>query len=112
MEAAARVAAELTDNAGRHGRPFVDGCVMLRLTVNPETNELLVQVDDADPSFPRFVDVLSNARRVKSGLGVVLSHRARVERHMLLDEDGAVRGKTVQAKILPGLPGTWGGGAA
>ncbi|MFH9672879.1 hypothetical protein ACH4L5_11500, partial [Streptomyces sp. NPDC017405] len=50
---AARVAAELADNAARHGGPFLDGSVVLRLTVL-EHDALLVRVDDALPRFPDF----------------------------------------------------------
>ncbi|WP_225828475.1 ATP-binding protein [Streptomyces naphthomycinicus] len=101
IDAAARVAGEITDNAAKHGRPFPDGSVILRLTVL-EAGDLLVQVDDADPSVPNFAAVKTGSLGALTGLGFARRLGAKLDWHMLLD-DGSPVGKTVQAL----LPATW-----
>ncbi|GAB7102038.1 hypothetical protein JCM4814A_03520 [Streptomyces phaeofaciens JCM 4814] len=101
IDTAARVAGEITDNAAKHGQPFSDGCVILRLTVL-EVGELLVQVDDADPCFPNFAPLNVGSLETLTGLGFAHRLGAKLDWHMLL-EDGSPVGKTVQAL----LPGTW-----
>ncbi|MCE0445386.1 hypothetical protein LT493_11330 [Streptomyces tricolor] len=54
IDAAARVAAELADNAVKHGGPFLDGSVILRLSVDPKTGELLVGSGRRKPCLPQF----------------------------------------------------------
>ncbi|MFF0089307.1 hypothetical protein ACFYSF_05000 [Streptomyces canus] len=104
VEAAARIAAELADNAAKHGRPFFDGSVILRLSVAPKTGELLVEVDDANPAFPNFEEVQSGLCGSDSGLGFVQYQRARINWHVLQDDHGAVLGKTVQAILTSAEP--------
>ncbi|OYP19191.1 hypothetical protein CFC35_35800 [Streptomyces sp. FBKL.4005] len=99
IDAAARVAAELADNAVKHGGPFLDGSVILRLSVDPKTGELLVEVDDANPAFLNFEEAQSNPRGPDSGLGFVQHQRARLEWHVLQDDHGTVLGKTVKAFV-------------
>lgn len=101
VEAAARVVAELADNAAKHGRPFFDGSVILRLSIAPQTGELLVEVDDADPAFANFEEVQSGSCRSDSGLGFVQWQRAKINWHVSQDDDGTVLGKTVQAILAP-----------
>ncbi|MER6678146.1 hypothetical protein [Streptomyces sp. NPDC000983] len=102
IDAAARVAARLVDNAARHGKPFSDGTVVLRLLAHPDTDELLVEVDDALPDFPGFAQAAKPSREprpVPPGLWWV-SHYGGTLAWDLLKDDGVACGKTVQA-ILP-----------
>ncbi|GAA3304753.1 hypothetical protein [Streptomyces cinereospinus] len=99
IEAAARVAAELADNAAKHGGPFFDGSVILRLSVDPREGDLLVEVDDANPAFPNFEEARSELRGTDTGLGFLRCQRAEISWHVLQDDHGAVLGKTVQAKL-------------
>lgn len=103
VEAAARTAAVLADNGARHGQPFPDGSVALRLIVDPETSELLIQVDDADPHFPGFEAAVAKSRSAMSGFGFVQRQRAQLDWYLLLDKEGNPEGKTVQAL----LPADW-----
>jgi hypothetical protein len=103
VDTAARVAAELAHNAVRHGRPFFDGNIILRLTVDAQTSELVVGVDDANPAFPNFADAQSQPRGTEAGLAFVQHQRAKIDWHVLQDGTGSVLGKTVQAT----LPGRW-----
>jgi anti-sigma regulatory factor (Ser/Thr protein kinase) len=100
---AARVADKLVDNAVRHARPFTDGCVVLRLTVTPDTHELLVEVDDAYPEFPDFEKVANQVGEPEgqpTGLWWVAHYQGRLSWDVKRNADGEVVGKTVQA-ILP-----------
>ncbi|MEV6804628.1 hypothetical protein [Streptomyces sp. NPDC051129] len=95
---AARVAAELADNAARHGAPFLDGSVVLRLTVLDD-DALLVRVDDALPRFPGFEAVTASLRRRLSGLGLVRYYGGQITWHPLLDGERPAS-KAVQV-VLP-----------
>lgn len=99
VDVAARVAGELADNGARHGRPFSDGSVSLRLIVLPETGELLVQVDDAEPTFPGFEAAVRGGP--ESGLGLVQRQGVKLDWYVL-QEGGDVVGKTVQAVVSGG----------
>jgi len=98
-DAAARIADKLVDNAARHGKPFGDGCVGLRLTVVPRTEQLLIEVDDAVPEFPDFEAVTSDSHLAGRGLWWVKHYRARLSWDLKRDGDGTVVGKTVQALV-------------
>ncbi|MFD7459200.1 MULTISPECIES: sensor histidine kinase [unclassified Streptomyces] len=100
VETAARIAAELADNAAKHGQPFFNGCVILRLGTIPESGELVIRVDDANPVFSGFEEVKAMPRGVQCGLGFVQHQQARLDWHVLQDDDGVVVGKTVKA-FLP-----------
>ncbi|MFM9629827.1 MULTISPECIES: ATP-binding protein [Streptomyces] len=103
IDIAARVADKIVDNAVRHGRPFADGCVPLRLIVDASTHELLVEVDDAYPEFPGFERVANQYGKPSgrpSGLWWVAHYRGRVSWDVKRGGDGVIVGKTVQA-ILP-----------
>lgn len=106
IDAAARVASHLVDNAVRHGRPFADGKVVLRLLAHPDTDELLIEVDDAFPEFPDFDQVANQSHEPRSappGLWWLAHYRGTASWDLQKD-DGEVVGKTVQAL----LPATWG----
>ncbi|MFF7476983.1 hypothetical protein [Streptomyces sp. NPDC008092] len=103
VDAAARVADKLVDNAVRHGKPFNDGCVSLHLIVTRDTHELLVEVDDANPEFPDFEKVANQTGEPQgkpAGLWWVDHYRGRLSWDVKRDVDGEVVGKTVQA-VLP-----------
>jgi anti-sigma regulatory factor (Ser/Thr protein kinase) len=107
IDAAARVAAHLVDNAVRHGKPFPDGKVVLRLLAHPDTDELFVEVDDAFPDFPDFAQVANQSpdpRPAAPGLWWPAHYRGTVSWDLKKD-DGEIVGKTVQAL----LPATWDG---
>ncbi|MFJ9718168.1 ATP-binding protein [Streptomyces sp. NPDC101213] len=99
IDVASRIADKLVDNAVRHGRPFPDGCVTLRLTVVPDTERLLIEVDDAAPDFPDFDAALAEASG-GCGLWWVKHYRARLTWEEKKDGDGRVVGKTVKALVF------------
>ncbi|WP_162684084.1 ATP-binding protein [Streptomyces populi] len=110
IDAAARVASHLADNAVRHGKPFPDDKIVLRLLAHGETDELLVEVDDAFPDFPRFDQVANQSpesRLSPPGLWWPAHYRGTISWDLKRDGDGMVIGKTVQAL----LPATWDGSA-
>ncbi|MEU1466096.1 ATP-binding protein [Streptomyces sp. NPDC005727] len=96
VDLASRVTDKLVDNAARHGKPFDDGHVLLRLTVLPETEELRIEVDDVDPAFPGFDAVSSNPSHGR-GLWWVQHYGGRLSVATKRDDDGCVVGKTVTA---------------
>ncbi len=79
VDAASRVCDKLVDNAFRHGKAFKDGRLPVRLTVHPETAELLVEVDDANPEFPGFPGAVATELGGKppTGLWWVAHYRGR-----------------------------------
>ncbi|WP_432190286.1 hypothetical protein [Streptomyces sp. Tue6028] len=105
IDAAARVADKLVDNAVRHADPFGPGkgFVELRLTVLP-AEELLIEVDDALPLFPDFEAVATQSCEpagVPKGLWWVRHYRGALSWAPKKDDvTGDVIGKTVQA-VLP-----------
>ncbi|MBC2864453.1 hypothetical protein [Streptomyces mexicanus] len=103
IDVAARIAHQLTDNAVRHGRPFHNGCVVLRLTVL-NSDQLLIEVDDALPEFPGFEEVTGSDHQTGRGLWWVRHYRGRLTWQPKTDTDGTVVGKTVRAQ----LPVGWG----
>jgi hypothetical protein len=98
VDAAGQISARLTDNAARHGRPFSDGCIILRLTVLAETEELRIEVDDADPNFPDF-DTATSAPPEGRGLWWLQHYGGRLSWEPKRDDDGQVVGKTVTAIV-------------
>jgi hypothetical protein len=102
IEAAARIAAELTANASQHAKPFEDERVALRLHLASETSELLIEVDDADPDFPGFEAAATGLRGAESGLGFARRQGARLSWEVKKDADGRVLGKTVRALVPAG----------
>jgi hypothetical protein len=101
IDAAGQISDKLIDNAIRHGRPFNDGCVGICLTVLPETEELRIEVDDADPAFPDFDQVTSADHPQGRGLWWVQHYGGRLAWEPKLDDDGKVVGKTVTAIMCP-----------
>ncbi|MFJ9822211.1 ATP-binding protein [Streptomyces sp. NPDC101151] len=101
VDAVAGVVGELVDNAVRHGRPFPDGYVMLRVALTAETNELIIEVDDALPAFPGFEE-MSADREFREPRPVLwwVHHYGGLSWYMRMDADGEPAGKTVRA-ILP-----------
>jgi anti-sigma regulatory factor (Ser/Thr protein kinase) len=99
---AARIAQQLADNAVRHGLPFHDGCVVLRLVVL-SSEQLLIEVDDARPEFPGFEEVTGEDHQIGRGLWWVRYYHGRLTWRPKTDEDGTVVGKTVRAFV----PLTW-----
>jgi hypothetical protein len=103
IDIAARVADKIVDNAVRHGKPFADGCIPLRLIVDANTHELLIEVDDAYPEFPGFEKVANQYGKPSGkppGLWWVAHYRGRLSWDVKRGADDAIVGKTVQA-ILP-----------
>jgi hypothetical protein len=103
VDIATRVADKLVENAVRHGKPFADGRIPLRLIVTADTHELLVEVDDAYPEFPGFekgANQSGSATGTPTGLWWVAHYRGRLSWGVMRDDDGVIVGKTVQA-ILP-----------
>ncbi|MBL1109422.1 hypothetical protein JK361_33400 [Streptomyces sp. 5-8] len=101
VEVAARVAEVLVDNAGRHGQPFANGFVDMRLRVFPGTDELCIEVDDAVPEFANFAAVTSPSHEQGRGLGRVRGYGGRVSWCPRRDADDMSVGKTVTARLLP-----------
>jgi anti-sigma regulatory factor (Ser/Thr protein kinase) len=104
IDAAARVASHLVDNAVKHGQPFTDGKIVLRMRAHGDTDELLIEVDDALPDFPDFDQVanqIPEPRPAPPGLWWPAHYRGTVSWDRWPDADG----KTVQAL----LPATWDG---
>ncbi|MEU1457350.1 hypothetical protein [Streptomyces avermitilis] len=103
VDAAARVADKLVDNAVRHGKPFADGCIPLRLIVAADTHELLIEVDDAYPQFPSFDEAANQSGEVRgtpTGLWWVAHYGGRLSWDVKRSVDDVIVGKTAQA-ILP-----------
>ncbi|MGW7543148.1 hypothetical protein ACWGKQ_18860 [Streptomyces sp. NPDC054770] len=99
VDVAARVADKLVDNAVKHGEPFPDGTITLRLIVDAQTRGLLVEVDDALPDFPGFAEVANQGIEGEGkprGLRWVTHDKGCLSWDVKTDEDG----KTVQA-VLP-----------
>ncbi|MEH0660997.1 hypothetical protein QA860_25345 [Streptomyces stelliscabiei] len=104
VDIAARVTDKLVDNAVKHGKISAPARVPLRMAVIPETPQLMIEVDDANPAFPNFEDVQSGLCGSDSGLGFVQYQGARINWHVLQDDHGAVLGKTVQAILTLAEP--------
>jgi serine/threonine-protein kinase RsbW len=103
LDTAARLASELVVNAFHHGETFPDGTITLRLIVDADTRELLIEVEDAFLDFPGFADVAKRSGAVKgkpTGLWWVAHSKGRLSWGAIKGEDGLVQGKRVQA-ILP-----------
>ncbi|MEU0787778.1 hypothetical protein ABZ341_40380 [Streptomyces sp. NPDC006173] len=108
MDQAARVADKLVDNAVRHGLATPDGLIVLRLIILEETQELLIEVDDALPGFPDFETAANQPTEpigTPTGLWWVAHYHAELIWDVRRDQDGVVIGKTVQAI----LPASWEG---
>ncbi|MGW7047047.1 hypothetical protein ACWGDT_31055 [Streptomyces avermitilis] len=103
VDIAARVADKLVDNAVKHGKPLADGCISLHLLVAADTDELLVEVDDAYPEFPGFDEAANQTREARAnptGLWWVAHYGGRLSWDVKRNVDDVIVGKTVQA-ILP-----------
>ncbi|MGK3943364.1 hypothetical protein ABK046_33605 [Streptomyces caeruleatus] len=100
VEAASLIAGWIVDNAARHGSPFSDGRIILRMEVMEESRELRIYADDADPTFPNFDQVVEGSAESESGLWWVAGLGGRVSWHLKRDEGGPVLGKAVQV-VLP-----------
>ncbi|MFD9461144.1 hypothetical protein [Streptomyces sp. NPDC060027] len=108
IDQASRVADKLVDNAVKHGKPLPGGIVYLRVFGLPETNELVIEVEDALPEFPGFEQVANQSGEVQGppkGLWWVAHYRGRLFWDVKSDDCGLAVGKTVQAII----PATWDG---
>ncbi|MGW7258721.1 hypothetical protein [Streptomyces sp. NPDC054834] len=106
VDAAARVADKLVDNAFRHGRPFPDGCISLRFALFPKTDALLIEVSDALPAFPDFDQAATADPAPQSppnGLWWVRHYQGRLSWDVKKDDADQVVGKTVRAII----PAAW-----
>lgn len=106
VEAAARVADKLVDNAFRHGQPFPDGSIRLRFILLSNTDELMIEVSDADSEFPACAQAVTAApalQKAPNGLWWVRHYQGRLSWDVRRDDQGHVVGKTVQAII----PVTW-----
>ncbi|MGW7410204.1 hypothetical protein ACWGI9_42140 [Streptomyces sp. NPDC054833] len=108
IDAAARVADKLVDNAIRHAKPFGpgEGWIELRLTVPSRTDELLIEVDDASPEFADFNEAMSATPSAPPpGLWWIRHYQGTLSWDPKTDATtGDVIGKTVTAF----LPTTWG----
>lgn len=103
LDKAARVASELVVNAFNYGGSFPDGTITLRLIVDADTRELLIEVEDAFADFPGFADVAGKSEGVKgrpTGLWWVAHYKGRLSWGVIEGDDGQVLGKKVQV-ILP-----------
>ncbi|MEU3795888.1 hypothetical protein AB0F07_39940 [Streptomyces fructofermentans] len=110
IDQASRVADKLVDNAVQHGKPLPGDYVHLRVFGLPESEELIIQVDDALPEFPGFEEAGAQSGEVHGqpkGLWWVAHYRGRLCWDTRQDDDGQIVGKTVQAL----LPATWDGSA-
>lgn len=106
IDAAARVAAHLVDNALKHGTAFPDRLIPLRMIVLRETEELVIEVDDARRGFPDFERVAKQAAESKgqpSGLWWVDHYHADLSWAPKLNAGNKVIGKTVKAT----MPSNW-----
>ncbi|MFE1443601.1 hypothetical protein [Streptomyces sp. NPDC058739] len=101
IDAVGQIRAKLADNAARHGKPFSDGCLGLRLPVVPETEELRIEIDDADPALPGFDTAASVSHPHSRGLWWARHYKDRLSWDVKLDDDGRVTGKTVTAVLRP-----------
>ncbi|MEV6179910.1 ATP-binding protein [Streptomyces sp. NPDC052015] len=108
IDAASRVADKLVDNAIRHAKPFGsgEGWIELRLTVKPETDDLLIEVDDALSEFANFeaAAAVIDIKGTPSGLWWVHHYKGTLSWDVKRDTAQAIVGKTVQALI----PASWG----
>lgn len=98
VEAAARMASHIADNAAEHGRPFSDDRIILRMEVMEGSRELRIYADDADPKFRAFAAVGGGFEGTKSGLWQITQAGGHVSWHVKQD-DGTVLGKTVQVVV-------------
>ncbi|MFF7191111.1 hypothetical protein ACFZAR_39270 [Streptomyces sp. NPDC008222] len=109
IDAASRVADKLVDNAVRHGQPFGpgEGWIELRLAVEPGTDALVIEVDDADGAFPNFEiakSAVPEPEGLPTGLWWVRHYRGDLTWAVKKTDEGETVGKTVKAT----LPPTWG----
>ncbi|MEU0027414.1 hypothetical protein [Streptomyces sp. NPDC006335] len=100
---AARVAAVLVENAVRHGGPFPDGTISLRIAVDAESRELILEVEDAFREFPGFPVAAQCSDVVwgrPHGLWWISHYKGRLAWTVKTDQDTQTVGKCVQV-ILP-----------
>ncbi|MGW3633473.1 hypothetical protein ACWD7F_25515 [Streptomyces sp. NPDC005122] len=111
VDQAARVIDKLVDNALRHGTAIPDndtpeGVIPARMIVRQETEELVIEVDDALPEFPHFEEVIKQVDESKgkpTGLWWVVHYRGNLTWKVKRNAGDAVVGKTVTAT----LPANW-----
>ncbi|WP_328980691.1 hypothetical protein [Streptomyces canus] len=107
VDIACRLAAVLTDNAVRHGKPFYGNKIWLRLMCPQDTDDLLIEVDDASPDFPDFNEVAARPALAGKPTGLWWVHHYRAHLAWRVKRDGRtgeVVGKTGQIV----LPVSWG----
>uniref|UniRef100_UPI002F9118FB ATP-binding protein n=1 Tax=Streptomyces longwoodensis TaxID=68231 RepID=UPI002F9118FB len=97
-DVAMRLAHHLVDNAVKHGELHPRDDVPLRLTLGPESEDLVIEVDDSVPDFPDFEAKLAAATG-GSGLGWVKHYRALMSWNERRDDAGRVVGKTVMVLV-------------
>ncbi|MFH8772041.1 hypothetical protein [Streptomyces sp. NPDC017958] len=102
IDAASRVADKLVDNAFRHAKPFGSGqgWIELRLTLEPKTDAVLIEVDDPLPEFADF-EAATTAEPEGSppGLWWVRHYQGTLSWDVRKDDVDTVVGKTVRALI-------------
>jgi hypothetical protein len=103
IDAAARVCAMLTDNAVAHATPLEGNVIPIRLVCPQDSDDLVIEVDDAGADFPDFEQVstvLSEGGK-PHGLWWVHHYRGRLAWKVKLNDEGRVIGKTVQVVLPP-----------
>ncbi|MFD6294253.1 hypothetical protein ACFWFU_05520 [Streptomyces sp. NPDC060235] len=109
VDQATRVASHLVKNAVRHGTPLQPGnLVFLRVFGISDSNDLVIEVEDALPGFPGFEEFADQSGVVlgkPTRLWWVPHYHGRLFWDLTKNNDGRVVGKTVQAII----PATWDG---
>jgi hypothetical protein len=105
IDAACRVAAVLADNAAKHGKAFYGNRIWLRLICLDESDDLVIEVDDADPDFPHFDEVATTAAvdGKPTGLWWVPHYHGRLSWRVKRNDADEAVGKTVQVV----LPSAW-----
>ncbi|MEU1462604.1 hypothetical protein ABZ467_18320 [Streptomyces sp. NPDC005727] len=101
VDTAGQIADKLVDNAVRHDKPFSDGHVVLRPHELPDTEELHIEVGDADPAFPDFDADTTAPRPENGGLLWVKVYGGCLSWRLNHDDDGRVVGKTVTVIVRP-----------
>ncbi|MFF8932323.1 hypothetical protein ACF1AO_34230 [Streptomyces longwoodensis] len=97
-DVAMRLAHHLVDNAVKYGGLQLSDDVPLRLTLGPDSEDLVIEVDDAVPDFPDF-EAMLDAAPGGTGLGWVKHYKALISWDKRRDDNGQVVGKTVQVLV-------------
>ncbi|WP_324783846.1 hypothetical protein [Streptomyces sp. H51] len=106
IDAAARVAAMLADNAFVHAKPLDGNVIGIRLVWPQDSDDLVIEVDDAVPDFPGFDKVSTPPTQggKPHGLWWVHHYRGCLAWCIKRNDEGEPIGKTVQVI----LPTSWG----